>query len=115
MRALLFVLLFTTLCSAQKIHYYKYGYEGIELIGTINDSTIIYSHHLAKPTIRLEVADSVVRRYSKNRMLKGKLVIQTSKAKVFGILTITRTNKLVSLMFTYTKIIWNNGKIEKPK
>jgi len=115
MRALLFALLFTSLCSAQKVHYYKYGYEGIELIGKINDSTIIYSHHLAKPTIRIEVADSIIHRYAKTRKIKGNLVVCTSTAKVFGILTVTRTNKLVTLLFTYEKIIWNTGMVEMPK
>jgi archaellum biogenesis ATPase FlaH len=103
------------LCSSQKIKYYKNGYEGIQFIGEVKDSTIIYSHSMAKPTTEKEVGNFICRLYLKSIISSGKLVICTSNAEVFGNLKITRKGKLVLLLFTYTKVIWNDGTIEIPE
>jgi hypothetical protein len=114
MRALLLALMFTALCSAQKVHYYKYGYEGIQFMGKINDSTIVYSHSMAKPIAEKGVGSYICQLYTKSRIPGGKLVICAKNAEVQGNLTITRKDKLVLLLFTYTKIIWNDGTVEIP-
>jgi hypothetical protein len=114
MRALLFALMFTALCSAQKVRYYKYGYEGIQFVGQVNDSTMIYSHSMAKPIAEKGVGNYICQLYTKSRIPSGKLVVCVKNAEVYGILTITRKDKLVLLLFTYTKVIWNDGTIEIP-
>lgn len=115
MRLLLFTLLFTCLCSSQKIKFYKNGYEGIQYIGEVKDTTIIYSHSKAKPTTEKEVGNYICQLYLKSKIPNGKLVICTKNAEVFGNLKITRKGNLVLLLFTYTKVIWNDGTIEIPK
>lgn len=108
------VCLLTTMVFGQKVEYYKYGYEGIEKFGKWNDSTVIYSHHKAKPTIRREVCDSVLIRYIKNKPLPSKLVVKIKKATVYGTFKINRKDSLVHLEFYYEKIVWKDSIVEKP-
>ena len=115
MRFLLFTLLFTCLCSSQKIKYYKNGYEGIQFIGEVKDTTIIYSHSKAKPIAEKGVGKYICQLYLKSKIPNGKLVICTKNAEVFGNLKITRKGNLVLLLFDYTKVIWNDGTIEIPE
>ena len=115
MRLLLFTLLFTCLSFSQKINYYKNGYEGIQFIGRDRDSTIIYSHNMAKPIAEKGVGNYICQLYTKSRIPSGKLVVCAQNAEVHGNLTISRKGKLVLLLFTYTKVIWNDGTIEIPQ
>jgi hypothetical protein len=115
MRLLLFTLLFTCLSFSQTTNYYKNGYEGIQFMGQVKDSTIIYSHSMAKPIAEKGVGSTICQLYTKSRIPAGNLVICAKNAEVHGNLTITRKGKLVLLLFTYTKVIWNDGTIEIPE
>ena len=98
----------------QKVEYYKYGYEGIERFGKWNDSTLIYSHHKAKATIRLEVCDTIIKRYIHKKALPNNLVLKTKKAIVYGKLVTVKKDKLIHLEFFYEKVVWNDSITEKP-
>jgi hypothetical protein len=100
--------LFTTLAFGQKVVYYNYGYEGIERFGNWKDSTLIYSNYKARPTIRLEVCDSIVKRYIYKKQLPSKLVLKIKKATVYGKLVKTKKHKLIHLEFYYEKVVWND-------
>jgi hypothetical protein len=108
-RFILIFLLFTTLAFGQKVVYYNYGYEGIERFGNWKDSTLIYSNHKARPTIRLEVCDSIVKRYIYKKQLPSKLVLKIKKATVYGKLVKTKKHKLIHLEFYYEKVVWNDS------
>jgi hypothetical protein len=114
MRVTVLFLLLSTLAFGQKVEYYKYGYEGIEKFGNWNDSTLIYSHHKAKPTIRREVCDSVLIRYIKKKPLPSKLVLKINKATVYGSFKIKRKGSLIHLVFHYEKVVWKDSITEKP-
>ena len=114
MRFTVLFLLLSTLAFGQKVEYYKYGYEGIEKFGEWNDSTLIYSHHNAKPTIRREVCDSVLIRYIKKKPLPSKLVLKINKATVYGSFEIKRKDSLIHLVFHYEKVVWKDSITEKP-
>ena len=109
MRFSIIFLLFTTLAFGQKVVYYNYGYEGIERFGNWNDSTLIYSNHKAKPTIRLEVCDSIVKRYIYKKPLPSKLVLKIKKATVHGKLIKIKKPNLIHLEFYYEKVVWNDS------
>jgi hypothetical protein len=113
MKFLTILILYSSLIFCQKVEHYNYGYEGIERVGKWNDSTLIYSHHKAKPTIRIEVCDSIINRYIKKKPLPNNLVLKIKKAIVFGKLVITKKENLIHLEFFYDKIIWNDSIIEK--
>jgi len=109
MRFIFIFLLFSTLAFGQKVVYYKYGYEGIERFGKWRDSTLIYSNHKAKPTIRLEVCDTIVKRYIYNKQLPTKLVLKIKKATVYGKLVKIKKHNLIHLEFYYEKVVWNDS------
>lgn len=102
-------MLYSTLAFGQKVVYYKNGYEGIERFGKWKDSTLIYSNHKARPTIRLEVCDTIIKRYIYNKPLPSKLVLKIKKATVYGDLITTKKNKAIHLEFYYEKVVWNDS------
>ncbi len=97
-----------------QIHKYKYGCEGIETIGAIGDSIIIYSQSKAKCEIKKEVADTIVLLYSKKRIKQKRLIIFTKKSKVTGFLKVERKNKTIHLLFIYENIQWKDSITETP-
>ena len=113
MRFSIIFLLFTTLAFGQKVVYYNYGYEGIEGMGKVGDSTLVYSNHKAKGTIRHEVCDTIVRRYLNKKIPNKKLVFNINKAKVTGKFKVTRKNKLILLDFYYEMVEWKDSITEK--
>jgi hypothetical protein len=115
MKLTIIFLLLSTLAFGQTVEYYERGYEGIVGTGKIVDSTLIFSNHKAKGTIRIEVCDTIVRRYLNKKMSTKKLVLNISKAKVTGTLVVTRKNKLIALDFYYEMVEWKDSIIEKPK
>lgn len=115
MKPFLILIFFTTLSFGQKVEYYNYGYEGMERYGKWNDSTLIYSNYKAKPTIRLEVCDSIIKRYLLKKPLPKDLVLRIKNATVFGKFQLTRKDKLIHLEFFYEKVVWNDSITEKPK
>lgn len=104
---LLFLLITTFVYSQQKIEYYNYGYDGIEKIGKVKDSTLVYSNFLAKAEIRSEVADSILKKYHK--LKSGNYTVLVKFAKVFGRLELIRTNNLINVNYYYSKVEYNNG------
>jgi hypothetical protein len=113
----LFLLLFTTICFSQvkpiKKHY-KYGCEGIELLGTIGDSSFVYSNHLAKCEIKIEVGDSIIRMYMRKKINSKKVTLFLKKAKVVGYLKVIRKENLIHLLFSYQEVYWKNNIVELP-
>ena len=114
MKIIKILLLFITtfVYSQQKIVYYNYGYDGIESIGRVigSDSTVVYSNYRARPLIRREVCDSILKRY---RFLKnGPYNVNIRGIKVFGRLKIERRNNLVSIKYYYKKVKYGNKLIE---
>jgi hypothetical protein len=109
MKLIAILLLYSSLAFSQKIVYYNYGYEGIERFGNWKDSTLIYSNHRAKPTIRLEVCDTIVKRYLFKKPLPSKLILKIKKATVYGNLVKVKKHKLIHLEFYYEKIVWNDS------
>jgi hypothetical protein len=115
-KVLLYSFLLFSVCSfGQKVHYYKYGYEGIEKFAKRGDSTVVYSQKWAKAEIRIEVADTILKLYGKNKIKAGKISIVVKNAKVNGILKVDRTPNLVLLTFIYKRIEWSSGIIEEHK
>lgn len=122
---ILFLLITTFVYSQQKVVYsqqkvvyynYGYGYDGMEKIGKVADSTLVYSNFQARPEIRAEVADSVLSKYKK--LKEGPLVINVKSAKVIGVLKIIRQERLILINYYYERIEYTNGLIEiykKPK
>jgi hypothetical protein len=115
MRFTILFLLLSTLAFGQKVEYYERGYEGIVGMGKVKDSTLIFSNHKAKGTIRIEVCDTIVRRYLNKKIPSKQLVLNISKARVTGTLKVTRKGKLIALDFYYEMIEWKDSIIEKPK
>ena len=115
MKILYSFLLFSFCSFGQKVHCYKYGYEGIEKIAKRGDTTVVYSQKWAKAEIRIEVADTILKLYGKNKIKVGKIAIVTRNAIINGILKIERAPNLVLLTFSYRRIEWCSGKIEEHK
>jgi len=106
MKFIVLLILFSSLCYSQKIEYYKYGYEGIELFGKVKDTTIIYTQHKAKGTIRIDVAKKVVNLYLDKKLKDGNLVVELPVAIVSGRIKIERKGKLVVINYFYEKVEW---------
>ena len=107
---LLFLLMTTFVYSQQKIEYYNYGYDGMEKIGRVSDSMVVYSNYKSRPLIREEVCDSILDNYRK--LKNGSLVIKIKSATVFGRLEIIRKHKLIAVNYYYERIEYVNGLVE---
>jgi hypothetical protein len=106
-RILLLVLLVSTFCYSQKkVEYYKYGYEGIEMLGKVGDTTVIYTQHKAKGTIRIDVANKVVNLYLSKKLKDGTLVVELPIAIVTGRIKMERKDKLVVINYFYERVEW---------
>jgi hypothetical protein len=100
------LILFSSLCYSQKIEYYKYGYEGIEMFGKVKDSTIIYTQHKAKTTIRIAVATKITNLYLGKKLKNGNLVVELPNAIVSGRIKIQRKKKLIVINYFYERVEW---------
>ena len=106
MKYLVLPILFSSLCYSQKTEYYKYGYEGIEMFHKGKDSTVIYTQHLAKATIRTDVALIVLNLYLKRKLKDGNLVVELPNAIVTGRIKIEKRERLVVINYYYQKVEW---------
>jgi hypothetical protein len=107
MRKILLLFLFvSTFCYSQNVEYYKYGYEGIEMFGKVKDSTVIYTQHKAKGTIRTDVAKRIVNLYLDRKLKDGNLVVELPIAIVSGRIKIERKGKLVVINYFYERVEW---------
>jgi hypothetical protein len=116
--SILFLLITTFVYSQQKVKYYNYdyGYDGMEKIGKVGDSTLVYSNFQARPEIRAEVGDSVLIKYRK--LKEGPLVIKIKSAKIIGRLKLIKQDRLILVNYYYDRIEYTNGLVEiykKPK
>ncbi len=102
-----FVLTSLFVTSQNQNEYYSYGYMGIEKMGQLRDSTVIYSNYYARPLIRMEVADSIINSYS--TLKTGPLKVKISTGTVTGRLVVTRKHKLVAIDYYYEKVEYLNG------
>ena len=114
MKIIKILLLFITsfVYSQQRIEYYNHGYDGMESVSRVrgSDSMVVYSNYRARPLIRREVCDSILKKY---RYLKnGSYNVVIKDAKVFGRLEIVRKDNLVSIKYFYERIIYSNGLTE---
>jgi hypothetical protein len=114
MKIIKILLLFITsfVYSQQRIEYYNHGYDGMESVSRVrgSDSMVVYSNYRARPLIRREVCDSILKKY---RYLKnGSYNVVIKDAKVFGRLEIVRKDNLVSIKYFYDRIIYSNGLTE---
>jgi hypothetical protein len=111
--SLFIIIVFPIFCFSQKIEYYNYGYEGIDKILKVKDSTFIFCNSKARPYIKEEVIDSVIERYQRGKMNSGNIILQLKNAKVFGFIEILKSkNKVKSITITYQKIEYKNGLTE---
>ena len=111
---LLFILLFiASITTAQKVQYYQYGQDGIELFAKRPDTTYVYHQRQAKMTIRVEVSLIILNTYLSKKNLGGRKTICTSQGEVTGFLTIYSKLGMVVLDFQYETIVWDSGIIEK--
>ena len=110
--SILFLLITTFVYSQQKVVYYNYGYgyDGMEKIGKVADSTLVYSNFQARPEIRAEVADSVLSKYRK--LKEGPLIIKFKSGKVIGRLKLIRQERLILVNYYYDRIEYTNGLVE---
>jgi hypothetical protein len=110
--SILFLLITTFVYSQQKVVYYNYGYgyDGMEKIGKVADSTLVYSNFQARPEIREEVADSVLSKYRK--LKEGPLIIKFKSGKVIGRLKLIRQERLILVNYYYDRIEYTNGLVE---
>ena len=78
---LLFFLI-TTFIYSQRIEYYNYGYDGIEKVKSIigTDSIVIYSSYNARPFIKDEVCETILKDYKK--LKNGKYIVISNTFKV---------------------------------
>jgi hypothetical protein len=107
MRKILLLFLFvSTFCYSQNVEYYKYGYEGIEMFGKVGDTTVIYTQHKAKGTIRTDVAKRIVNLYLDRKLKDGNLVVELPIAIVSGRIKIERKGKLVVINYFYERVEW---------
>ncbi len=110
--SILFLLITTFVYSQQKVVYYNYGYgyDGMEKVGKVADSTLVYSNFQARPEIRAEVADSVLSKYRK--LKEGLLIIKFKSGKVIGRLKLIRQERLILVNYYYDRIEYTNGLVE---
>jgi hypothetical protein len=102
----------TFVYSQQKVVYYNYvyGYDGMEKMAKIKDSTLVYSNFNARPEIRAEVADSILIKY--RNLKEGVLVVKIKSAKIIGTLKIIKRERLILVNYYYERIEYLNGLVE---
>jgi hypothetical protein len=109
---ILFLFITTFVYSQQKVVYYNYGYgyDGMEKMAKVKDSTLVYSNFNARPEIRAEVADSILIKY--RNLKEGVLVVKIKSAKIIGTLKIIKRERLILVNYYYERIEYLNGLVE---
>ena len=116
MKYLIVLFLLSTVCYSQNVEYYNYGYEGIEMYHKGKDSMVVYTQHMAKATIRSEVALKVINLYLTRKIKNGELVVELPNAIVTGRIFLERREKLVVINYYYERVEWcDKNLIEIPK
>lgn len=92
---------------------YKYGRNGIVLISTSDNETIVVSTYKAKATIKDEIGEKIYEMYINNQAKINDIVTITGKdATVTGKYTIEKKGTLTTVSFIYEKVEWNTGLVE---
>ena len=98
---------------------YDYGHNGMELVVTKKNETIIINNFNAKMSIREDIAEKLLALYTENSLSTNTIITVNGKeAKVTGKIVIEKKDKLTSVNFYYEKVEWNSGLVEvykKPK
>ena len=113
---LLILLLIIQLNYSQEIvepTKYKYGRNGIVLISTSNDETVVVSTYKAKATIKDEIGEKIYELYiNKQAKINDTVTIVGKDATVTGKYTIEKNGTLTTVSFIYEKVEWNTGLVE---
>lgn len=92
---------------------YKYGRNGIVLISTSDDETVVVSTYKAKATIKDEIGEKVYEMYiNKQAKINDTVTIVGKDATVTGKYTIEKKGTLTTVSFIYEKVEWNTGLVE---
>lgn len=98
---------------------YDFGHNGMELIVSKENETVIINNFNAKMTIREDIAQQLLHLYNESSLATNtNITVIGNEAKVHGKIIIEKKNKLTSVSFYYEKVMWNSGLTEvynKPK
>lgn len=98
---------------------YDFGHNGMELIASKKNETVIINNFNAKMTIREDIAEQLLHLYNENSLATNtNITVIGNEAKVLGKIIIEKKGKLTSVSFYYEKVEWNSGLTEvykKPK
>lgn len=96
-----------------KTSTYKYGHNGMELIVTRTNETVIISTFNSKLNLKEDIAQKVYDQYRNTEMCTGDtLTILGIDAKVIGKCDIQKRGKLTAVNFYYETIEWPSGLTE---
>lgn len=110
---LLLIVSSTVFGQHNRISSYNYGQDGMELVATTSNETIIISTFNAKMTIRGEIAENLYSLYIENKLENNsEIVVSSEKANVFGKCFIRKKDHLTVVDFYYETIEWNDGLTE---
>ena len=92
---------------------YAFGHNGMELIVSKENETVIINNFNAKMTIREDIAQQVLHLYNERSLASNTdITVIGNEAKVKGKIIIEKKNKLTSVSFYYEKVMWNSGLTE---
>lgn len=92
---------------------YDFGHNGMELIVSKKDETVIINNFNAKMTIRQDIAEQLLHLYNENSLATNtNITVIGNEAKVLGRIIIEKKDKLTSVSFYYEKVEWNSGLTE---
>lgn len=92
---------------------YEHGHNGMELIATKSNETIIINNFNAKMTIREDIAEKLLALYTNNSLINDtNITVIGNEAKVNGKIIIQKKDRLTSVNFYYEKVEWNSGLTE---
>ena len=92
---------------------YTYGHNGIQLIYTGSNETVVVSTFNSKYGIKEEIAQKVYDQFKNKCLCSGDILTILGKdAKVTGKFEIKQKGKLTSINFYYQLVEWNSGLTE---
>jgi hypothetical protein len=111
---LLFLLITSSLFGqTNSVSSYNFGQDGMELVATTPNETVIISTFNAKMTIRGKVAEKIYSLYLENKLeTNTEILVESEEANVFGKCFIRKKNHLTVVDFYYETVLWNNGLTE---
>ncbi|MFY0482415.1 hypothetical protein ACI6PS_07390 [Flavobacterium sp. PLA-1-15] len=115
MSKIITLLLFSygSMFSQQNTATYDYGHNGMELVATKSNETVIINNFNAKMTIREDIAEKLLDLYNANGLITDTdITVIGDEAKVNGKIIIQKKDKLTSVNFYYEKVEWNSGLTE---